>query len=189
MARVQRRSSAVRIERFANVVLQRLNPGARVLEIGAGDGLLAQRLAQACDLIAIDREDRGTFPVVETSFEAYDAPAATFDAIVMQLVLHHVDDIDSVLEKVERLLRPGGLIAVDDYGWERSDDAAFRADRADLLSSETMLGALRNRFKEAYYCDHAYFDEGRGDDSLGFTFVGTRTKLEVRYEARKTELQ
>lgn len=149
----------MRIDRFADVVAKRLPAGARILEIGAGDGILAERLAKAYDVTAIDRKPRGTFP-------------ATFDAIVAQLVLHHVDDLGAALEKVSRLLRRGGFIAVDDYGWERSDDPEFRADRSDLLTSETMLAALRDQFNEAFYADHAYFDEGLGSDRLGFTFVG-----------------
>ena len=162
----------MRIERFADVVAERLPSGARILEIGAGDGVLAERLAKAYDIVAIDRKPRGTFPTVEASFEDYEASPATFDAIVAQLVLHHVDDLDAALEKVSRLLRRGGFIAIDDYGWERSDDPEFRADRSDLLTSETMLAALRAKFNETYYADHAYFDEGLGDDRLGFTFVG-----------------
>lgn len=147
-------------------------PGARVLEIGAGDGFLAERLAHKYDVVAIDRKARGTYPVVQTPFEDYEAAPASFSAIVAQLVLHHVDDIDATLNKISRLLRRGGFIAIDDYGWERSDDPAFRADRADLLTSETMLAALRAKFDEAFYCDHPYFDEGRGNDRLGFAFVG-----------------
>ncbi|HKE35989.1 MAG TPA: class I SAM-dependent methyltransferase [Candidatus Baltobacteraceae bacterium] len=162
-----------RIERFAAIVGDRLPAGATVLEIGAGDGLLAEQLAQRYDVVAIDRKQRGKYRVIEVAFEDYEAVPASFDAVVAQLVLHHVDDIDAVLEKMSRLLRPGGFVAIDDYGWERSDDAAFRSDRADLHTSKTMLAALRARFDEALYGDHAYFDEGRGDDRLGFTFVGS----------------
>lgn len=164
---------SLRIERFANVIAEKLPAGSRVLEIGAGDGLLAQCLEQSYDLVAIDRKARGTFPVLEVAFEDYAADPSSFDAVVVQLVLHHVDDIDATLAKISVLLRPDGFIAIDDYGWERSDDPEFRADRSDLLTSESMLAALRARFHETSYYDHAYFDEGAGDDRLGFTFVGS----------------
>lgn len=165
----------MRIERFGNLIAKILPAGAHILEIGAGDGLLAQHLGQAFDLVAIDRKARGgTYPVVEVAFEDYDAESSSFDAVVAQLVLHHVGDIEATLEKISRLLRPDGLVAIDDYGWERSEDPEFRADRSDLLTSASMLAALRARFRERFYSDHAYFAEGAGDDRLGFTFVGSR---------------
>ena len=35
-----------------------------------------------------------------------------------------------------------------------------------------MLAALRAHFAESTYVECAYFDEGVGNDSLGFTFAG-----------------
>lgn len=166
----------LRIERFASALLERLPPHARVLEIGAGEGELAQRLADAGhDVVAIDPTVRSTFPVQQTTFEAFDAPPESFDAIVSQLVLHHVEDLDAAMEKAARLLRPGGLLAIDDYGWERSDDPAFRADRGDLHTSERMLLALRRYFNQEHYADQAYYEEGAASDSLGFVFFGRRS--------------
>ncbi len=164
----------MRIARFAGIIESFVRPPARVLEIGAGEGLLAARLAQdGFDVVALDRTSRGTFSIVESSFEEYGAPAGAFDCIASQLVLHHVHDLDAALRKIATLLARGGIIAIDDYGWERSGDPAFRADRSDLHRADKMLPALRRRFKELYYDDHPYFDEGAGNDDLGFTFIGT----------------
>lgn len=175
MRRAAGQQSGPRIEAFAATLARFLPAKARVLEIGAGEGELAERLSAAGhDVVALDRVLRSRFPIVETSFEEYDAPVESFDCIVAQLVLHHAENLDATLEKAERLLRRGGILAVDDYGWERSDDPTFRADRSDLLTSETMLAALHARFDEKLYEDHAYFDEGAGTDRLGFTFLGRR---------------
>lgn len=162
-----------RIEQFANILLRNLPERARVLEIGAGEGLLAARLAGAGhDVVAIDTDLRSTFPITETAFEDYDPPRQSFDCIAAQLVLHHAADLDAMLDKIAVLLKPDGLIAIDDYGWERSADAAFRATRSDLHTSERILTALRTRFNELTYGDHAYFDDGAGSDTLAFTFIG-----------------
>ena len=164
-----------RIDVFANVIAEYVPLPARVLEIGAGEAELAQRLSQAgYEVVAIDRSLRSTFPIVESSFEEYEDEPASFDSIAAQLVLHHVDRLDPTLQKASSLLRSGGVIAVDDYGWERSHDAEFRADRSDLHTSETMIASLRSNFKEIAYFDHAYFDDGAGNDRLGFTFIGRR---------------
>ena len=175
MRRANGEVAGPRIELFANVLLGYLPERGRVLEIGAGEGLLAARLAKAGhDVVALDTDLRSTFPIVERSFEAYDAPPHSFDCVAAQLVLHHAADLGAMLDNMNAVLKIGGVIAVDDYGWERSDDAAFRADRSDLHTSETMLAALRARFDQVRYADHAHLSDGAGEDTLGFTFIGTR---------------
>ncbi len=49
------------------------------------------------------------------------------------------------------LTMPNGIVAVDDYGWERSDDAEFRADRADLHTSSDMVAALDRALERIFY--------------------------------------
>jgi GrpB-like predicted nucleotidyltransferase (UPF0157 family) len=171
--RANGQATGPRIDAFASAISQYVSPPARVLEIGAGEGELAYRLtARGYAVVALDRSLRSTFPIVESSFEEYEAEPESFDCVAAQLVLHHADDVQGMLRKASRLLRRGGIIAIDDYGWERSDDPAFRTDRADLHTSETMLRGLRAQFDELAYFDHAYFDEGAGTDRLGFTFIG-----------------
>ncbi|HEY5426778.1 MAG TPA: GrpB family protein [Candidatus Tumulicola sp.] len=164
-----------RIDTFARLLLETLPADANVLEIGAGEGRLATRLAVAGHhVVALDRELRSSFPIAEIAFEEYVAPPATFECVAAALVLHHVNCLEATLEKVAILLKPGGIVAIDDYGWERSGDPTFRTDRASLHTSASMLEALRRIFEEIYYRDHAYFDDGAGDDALAFTFIGRR---------------
>jgi GrpB-like predicted nucleotidyltransferase (UPF0157 family) len=162
-----------RIANFAALLLSRLPERANVLEIGAGEGELAQMLADAGhNVTALDRGLRSRFPIVEAPFEEYDPGETRFDCIAAQYVLHHAGDLNGMLSKIRALLKPDGFIAIDDYGWERSDDPTFRDDRGDLHTSETMLAQLRTHFRETYYADHAYLDDGAGTDLMGFTFVG-----------------
>lgn len=164
-----------RIDVFARLLLEVLPARADVLEIGAGEGVLAAKLLQAGHrVVALDRELRSTFPIVLGVFEEYVASPASFDCVAAQLVLHHVGDLQVTLEKIAMLLEPHGIVAIDDYGWERSDDPAFREDRKGLHSSQVMLEALRRHFDEVYYGDRAYLEDGAGDDALAFTFVGRR---------------
>lgn len=173
LRRARGEASGPRIESFVQLLQDFLPEHSRVLEIGAGEGLLAASLAGAGhDVVALDTQLRSTFPIVESSFEEFDAPAQSFDCVVAQLVLHHAADLNATLDKIARLLKPDGLIAIDDYGWERSDDPQFRDDRRDLHTSETMLAALRQRFTQLSYADHAYINDAAGCAALGFTFVG-----------------
>jgi SAM-dependent methyltransferase len=162
-----------RVDRFALLLERYLCPKARVLEIGAGEGRLAARLSHSgYEVVALDRRSRNAFPIVEQAFEDYAAPAGSFDGVVAQFVLHHVDNLGATLEKITRLLRPGGIVAIDDYGWERSSDPLFRVDRTQLLTSEAMLTALRASFGEMFYCDWPYLYDGVAYDRVGFAFVG-----------------
>lgn len=175
MRRARGESSHERIEYFAALLLERLPPSARVLEIGAGEGLLAKRLAQAGHrVVALDTNLRSMFPILETSFETFEAPAGSFECVAAQLVLHHAAGLSAMVAKIEQLLTPDGLVAIDDYGWERSNDAAYREKRCDLHTSETMLAALRERFDETYYAEHDHVRGGEGEGPLDFTFMGKR---------------
>jgi GrpB-like predicted nucleotidyltransferase (UPF0157 family) len=164
-----------RAERFAQTIAAHVIRGGKVLEIGAGECLLAQRLCTlGYDVTALDPELRTAFPIVLTTFELFDAPELGFDCVAAQLVLHHATDLGRFLAKAERLLKPRGILAIDDYGWERSGDPKFRAERSELHTSQAMLSALNERFAQVEYGDHAYFHEGAGEDRLGFTWIGAR---------------
>lgn len=165
--------SAPRIDRFFHVLDDHLRQHARVLEIGAGEGTLAARLAAAgYDVVALDKNLRSMYPITEVSFEAYRAPPRSFDCVAAQLVLHHAGDLPATVHKIGELLKRDGVVAIDDYGWERSRDSRFRNDRAELHTSDAMLEYLRETFVEIFYADHAYVSDGAGADSLGFTFIG-----------------
>jgi SAM-dependent methyltransferase len=54
--------------------------------------------------------------VVETGDNAVPAPDGAADRVVMVDVLHHLYDQPGALAEVVRLLRPGGLFVVVDWG-------------------------------------------------------------------------
>jgi 2-polyprenyl-3-methyl-5-hydroxy-6-metoxy-1,4-benzoquinol methylase len=158
---------------FANVIRKHVPANSNILEIGAGEGALATSLTKAGHrVVAIDPNPRGPFPVIATTFEDYEAGRDRFDCVVAQYVLHHAADLDRFVAKMARLTRPDGVIAIDDYGWERSDDAQFRADRADFHTSEKMLALLDQTFSLISYEDHPYAPDVSDDDRLAFFFVG-----------------
>lgn len=175
--RARGESSGERIDHFAALLLEQLPRESRILEIGAGEGLLAATLADAGhQVVAIDTELRSLFAVWQTSFEDYEVRCGAFDCVAAQLVLHHVDDLNATLQKIEHFLVPSGIIAIDDYGWERSNDGGYREDRRHLHTSEAMLSALRERFDEVLYVEHGFVKGAQDDGPLGFTFLGTPRK-------------
>ena len=99
-------------------------PPARVLEIGAGTGELAAVLTDAgYDVVAID--PAGQSPAVRAvSLHELDEPAASFDAAVAVVSLHHVEPLAESFGRLAELVRPGGLLIVDEIDFERFDERA-----------------------------------------------------------------
>ena len=177
-------------------------PGApaRVLEVGCGSGELATSLAEAGYVVlAIDPEAPDGPLFQRTGIEDFDSSEA-FDAVVARLSLHHVADLAVALDKVMGLLAPEGRLVIDDFGWERLDEAAaegvgipyaeWQEEHEHLYTAEAMLGALDDRFaRRTFSWEPFLFREGRHvvDEhrerkliadgrlpALGFQYVGER---------------
>jgi len=96
------------------------DPPARVLEIGAGDGALAQALRDAgYEVTAIDpKAQDGTGVEQRTLLEQ----AGTFDAAVAIVSLHHVEPLAESCAHLAGLLVPGGTLVVDELDVGRYDE-------------------------------------------------------------------
>lgn len=95
-----------------------------VLDVGCGDGLLAQRLAPVSrsvtgidpDTAALGRAHDRTAGLEhvrlrQTSFDEFDPGDARFDLITFVATIHHMD-LRAALLKARTLLRPSGQIAI-----------------------------------------------------------------------------
>jgi SAM-dependent methyltransferase len=99
---------------------------ARVLEVGAGSGELAAALTQAgYDVVAIDPASESA-DVRATALHELDEPAASFDAAVAVLSLHHVEPLEESCRHLGRLVRPGGVLVIDEFDVQRFDERAAR---------------------------------------------------------------
>lgn len=91
----------------------------RVLEVGTGEGQVARALVEAgCRFVVgvdptaaqvLEAARRGGGPrFARAAAEELPFASATFDAVVVCLVFEHLDDLDTALDEVARVLRPGG---------------------------------------------------------------------------------
>jgi SAM-dependent methyltransferase len=107
-----------RVRVLAEHLLPWLASGARVLDVGAGDGALAARLAARrpdLSLHCVDVQVRPTslFPI--QLFDGAKLPFSdgAFDAVVLADVLHHTVEPLRLLEEVRRVTR--GRILLKDH--------------------------------------------------------------------------
>jgi SAM-dependent methyltransferase len=97
--------------------------GARVLEVGAGTGLILRRLAAVAeDAVGVDlslgmaskARQRGLGVLLATATEL-PFRDDTFDLVCCFKVLAHVPDVEGALREMARVTRPGGRVLAELY--------------------------------------------------------------------------
>jgi SAM-dependent methyltransferase len=114
-----------------------LKPGVqRVLDLGAGNGWLARRLAGAYlpTALDVDATDTGLGGLndervarVRAELESLPLRTGIFDAAVAAAALHYAVDLPRALGEVARVLRPGGLFVLADSPVYADTMARYRA--------------------------------------------------------------
>ena len=111
---------------------QHIHPGAKVLEVGCGIGLMSQEIAKivgekgsvlgtdlntdqviiACNLLPDHYKKR----LRCEKASAYDLSLLQdkYDVVYIRFLLIHLDDVLKVLEQIKTVLRPGGLLLIED---------------------------------------------------------------------------
>jgi SAM-dependent methyltransferase len=125
-------------------------PPARLLEVGAGDGELAGALAEGgYEVVAIDPEP-GSPNVRACTLHELDEPAASFDAALAVVSLHHVEPLAESLARLAEVLKPRGTFLVDEF-----DVAAFDVRAATWwLEQRRALGADENATADELVGEH-----------------------------------
>src|SRR5919201_293870 len=89
-------------------------------------------------VVAIDPEPTGA-RVHAVALHEFEDQAASFDAAVAVLSLHHVEPLEISCERLAQLLRPGARVVVDEFDVGRFDERAaawWIAQRAAATGEE-----------------------------------------------------
>ncbi len=104
-----------------------IGPGQLALDAAAGAGRAAKSLLAAGARAVLLERDGARLSFVRGDVGAMPFPAATFDAVVLRAVLHHLPEPVTALREAARVAKPGGaVLLVDKAGPEDLVDRAFR---------------------------------------------------------------
>jgi SAM-dependent methyltransferase len=107
-------------------VLQLLAPvrGERILDVGCGDGVLTQKIAQAaCSVVGLDSSPDFCRAARQLGLEVIEASAEEmklsneFDAVFSNAALHWMRNPERVVRNIARALRPGGRFVAEMGGY------------------------------------------------------------------------
>ncbi len=135
------------VQAWVSRVLPGGGKGLRVLEVGCGPGVLAERLRRSgIELTAIDASEeqvaearRRGVPAILSDFLAFDAPP--FDAVLFTRSLHHIAPLEAGISRIRALVRPGGMVVADEFAHDEID-AVTAAWFWDLQAVLETCGAL-----------------------------------------------
>jgi SAM-dependent methyltransferase len=181
-----------RLSAFCEFALSSLPaPPARLLEVGCGGGEVALALANAgYSVTAIDPEAPDGAIFRRVALEDFEADDGSFDAVVASVSLHHVHDLGAAFDKIAALLRPGGVLLLEEFARERlrgstgawyyderrRRDATLPDDfeawlegweeRHHIHTWADLRRALDGRFEERYFARGPYLYDFRLEDAL-----------------------
>lgn len=117
--------------------------GMKALEFGAGTGLLSFYLKDRFSEITLmdssaemlkiaeqkmDEVDRLKFRTMFFNLETEEYRGEKFDIIYSQMVLHHIKETAAIFRKFNRMLNPGGILAIADLYEEDGSFHEFNMD-------------------------------------------------------------
>lgn len=132
--------SRARMKHLPPRLLRHIDEDSTILDVGSGDGRLAQRLIDERPALTIAGAEIGRPPVIHIPTVRYDGrhlpfPDDAFDMVMLIDVLHHDEAQEAVLREAARVARRKVLIK--DHYW------VSRLDRA-ILSLSDYLGNKAN---------------------------------------------
>ena len=136
----------------------------RVLEVGGGEGELAERIANelGIEVIGVDQSE-GMVEIQRSKgvdarvgdVRALPFDDGEFDLVVAAWMLYHVEDLDRALAELARVLEPGGTLVATTNSMAHMRELRDLAGFGDRLKfrSETGADALSQHFAEVHRRD------------------------------------
>ena len=159
---------------IANSILgyAQLTSQAEVLELGCGSGVIALALCtHVRNIIAADMSS-AMLQVVQSKMQREEIPNLTThllqgtpgeplpacDAVVSSMMLHHIDDVPELLQRIFTALRPGGKLALADLDCE---NGLFHPDPEGVFHNGFEHQELTHWLECAGFVQVSFFEASR----------------------------
>ena len=130
----------------------RVPPPAQVLDFGAGEGSLSQRMADAgCDVLSVDIDPtnfKATTAFEVLDFDDHDQMSdfavrhgGQFDAVVSVEIVEHLENVKTYLETAAALSKPGAAIVLS------TPNITSWLSRVTFFFAGTPRGFMENDFQ------------------------------------------
>lgn len=175
-------------ERYLDELAARLRDGARVLDLGCGNGAKIARLAARFDLVAVDLSEEqlrlaGTrlpgATLLHGDFWGLDFAPDSFDAVTALYSFMHVprEDHRRLFESIGRWLNPGGLFLAS-LSHEGGEDRVYEWLGVEMFFSgfdaETNRRLVREAGLELLLHELVWMREPEPEGEVAFLWVLAR---------------
>ncbi|MDO8555707.1 MAG: class I SAM-dependent methyltransferase [Nanoarchaeota archaeon] len=127
-------------------------PGAKILDVGCGTGVIASALAKNNAVVGLDisaqalafaRKRDASISWIKGDAQAVKFKPNSFDVVLASDVVEHVKDDVKALENMHRVLKPGGKVIITvpalEMLWGRDDDLVHHQRRYTRSSLKRVL--------------------------------------------------
>ncbi len=171
-----------------------LNAAMTAFEYGCGTGLVSFHFQPDVGHITLADTSSGMLDVVKQKIQAANVtnmtpiqldllrdplPDARFDLIYTSNTLHHVPDVDAVLQKFHTLLKPGGWLCIADL--DKEDGSFHGADfqghhgfNRDALQQQLRAMGLADISVSTCFTMQREHDDGTTRDFTIFLMMGKK---------------
>ncbi len=116
LRRERRRRKVGRAYDMALEIARVIPHSYEILDVGCGNGYIAQHLAGMLGSYVLGIDVKGA-PEAPINFRRFDgkhfpSPDNSFEAVLFCYVLHHAQDVGTLLNEVRRVLRANGVVVV-----------------------------------------------------------------------------
>jgi tRNA (cmo5U34)-methyltransferase len=185
-----------RSEAIANLLVKEvpLKQEMKALEYGAGTAILSFMLHEHFTEITLMDSSQEMVKVMNQKIaqtniknlkpllfdlEQSDYTAQKFDLVFTQMVLHHVTDIEGILNKFHQLLNPGGYLAIADlyaedgsfHGEEFTGHKGFAPEQLAKTLEKLKFGGITHK---QCYCINRVQENGKEQGYPIFLLTATR---------------
>ena len=151
----------------AEKIIKQVEPSKEMtaMEFGSGTGLITMAIApKVKHVLAVDMSENMLSVLEEKAKQNQvdnistrlldlfkgQMPDERFDLIFSGMALHHVRDVDALLNIFHRLLNPGGIVALADLD---SEDGGFHGDIPDVFHLGFDRQVLTEKFTKNGFSD------------------------------------